>query len=173
MDRQYNQDHWNSPDKVEGTNNFAIELPVSSNADAHRTLVDELEMPDTPVGGAEAAVSPQNVTAQAEADLNEKVIHIEPASMNVETIVPFFSHEEVENLRTRWNELQIKFVDDPHSAVQEADALVAEVIEKITRLLDDEHRSLESEWDKSVGASTEDLRKALQRFRSFFNRLVA
>ena len=173
MDRQYNQDHWNPPDKVEGTSNFAIERPVSSDADAHRSWWMSWKCQTTPVGGAGAAVSPQNGTAQAEADLNEKVIHIEPASMNVETIVPFFSHEEAENLRTRWNEIQIKFVDDPHSAVQQADALVAEVIEKITRLLDDEHSSLESEWDKNVGASTEDLRKALQRFRSFFNRLVA
>jgi len=77
-------------------------------------------------------------------------------------------------LHTRWNEIQGRFVDEPRSAVQQADALVSEVIEKITQMFANEHSSLEGQWKQKQGndVSTEDLRKALQRYRSFFNRLV-
>lgn len=145
MNGQYNQDRWNNPS----------------------------EMQETPVGEAVTAVDPQDDTVQEDAVLNDNVIQIEPVNVIDESIAPFISREEAENLRTRWNEIQIKFVDEPNSAVHQADALVTEVIEKITRKFADERSSVESQWDKSVDASTEDLRKALQRFRSFFNRLVA
>jgi hypothetical protein len=57
------------------------------------------------------------------------------------------------------------------AAVQQADALVSEVIEQITQSFTNEHSSLENQWNQSNDISTEDLRKALQRYRSFFNRL--
>lgn len=79
---------------------------------------------------------------------------------------------EAEHLRTRWSEIQGKFVDDPRSSVQSADELVTEVIGKITKMFDDEHAGLENQWKQGNDVSTEDLRKALQKYRSFFNRLV-
>ena len=80
--------------------------------------------------------------------------------------------DESEQFRTRWNEIQGKFVDEPRSAVQQADMLVSDVIEKITRMFADEHSSLEDQWNQGNDVSTEELRKALQHYRSFFNRLV-
>jgi len=77
-----------------------------------------------------------------------------------------------EHLRTRWIEIQGRFVDDPRSAVQQADALVSEVIDKITQMFASEHNSLDSQWKQGNDVSTEDLRKVLQHYRSFFNRLV-
>ena len=79
---------------------------------------------------------------------------------------------ESEYLRTRWNEIQGKFVDEPGTAVMQADALVSEVVEKITRVYTDEHNTLKSQWRDDNNVSTEDLRQTLQRYRSFFNRLV-
>ncbi len=78
------------------------------------------------------------------------------------------SHEESDGLRMRWNEIQGNFVDEPRSAVQQADLLVSDVIEKITN----EHNALKVLWTQDKDVSTEDLRKALQSYRSFFNRLV-
>ncbi len=63
-------------------------------------------------------------------------------------------------------------MDEPRSAVQQADALVSEVIEQITQMFAKEHSSLESQWTQGNDVSTEDLRKALQYYRAFFNRLV-
>ena len=77
-----------------------------------------------------------------------------------------------ERLRTRWNEIQGTFVDEPLSAVQQADALVSERIGHITRAFADELGSLESQWKRGGDASTEDLRVVLQHYRSFFNRLL-
>ena len=77
-----------------------------------------------------------------------------------------------EHFRTRWSQIQGKFVDEPRSAVQQADALVAEVIEQITQLFANESNSLEAQWKEGSDVSTEDLRQALQHYRSFFNRLM-
>jgi predicted NAD-dependent protein-ADP-ribosyltransferase YbiA (DUF1768 family) len=91
---------------------------------------------------------------------------------NVGSLAALLNREESEHFRTRWNEIQSKFVDEPRSAVQEADTLVSEVIKQITQMFANEHSSLEAQWGQGKDVSTEDLRKALQRYRSFFNRLV-
>ena len=88
------------------------------------------------------------------------------------SVTALLSLEETEHFRTLWNELQGKFVDEPRSAVQQADALVSEVIDKIIAMFSKERSSLESQWREGKDVSTEDLRQALQHYRSFFNRLV-
>jgi hypothetical protein len=82
------------------------------------------------------------------------------------------ANNEVESLRMRWNEIQGKFVDEPRSAVQQADALVTDVIQKVTQIFTDEHSKLEGQWKQGSDVSTEDLRQALQHYRTFFNRLI-
>jgi hypothetical protein len=109
---------------------------------------------------------PSDVT-QVDAIAHEAVI-----GTNAGSLAALLNHEESEHLRTLWNEIQGKFVDEPRSAVQQADALVADVINKITRMFANEHSSLEAQWKEGKDVSTEDLRKALQHYRSFFNRLV-
>jgi hypothetical protein len=103
---------------------------------------------------------------------DEAAIQETPVNTNSGSSVTLLEQEESEQLRTRWNEIQGKFVDEPRVAVQEADALVSEVVDKITQMFANEHASLESQWNHGVNVSTEDLRKALQHYRSFFNRLV-
>ena len=95
-----------------------------------------------------------------------------PIRLNDGSLMALLEREESEHFRTRWNEIQGRFVDEPRSAVQQADALVSEVVEKITQMFASEHSSLESQWNQGNDVTTEDLRKALQRYRSFFNRLV-
>ncbi len=85
---------------------------------------------------------------------------------------PLLDERETERFRKHWNEVQARFVDEPRTAVQEADALVTEVIGQITSMFTNEHSQLENRWKQGTDVSTEDLRMALQRYRSFFNRLV-
>ena len=94
------------------------------------------------------------------------------APMTNTSIAPLLADQESEHFRTRWNEVQGEFVDDPRAAVQKADALVSEVVGQITRMFTDERSTLEGQWKQGSDVSTEDLRKALQHYRSFFNRLV-
>ena len=103
----------------------------------------------------------------------ETTTHAAPIGTNAgSSAAPLLGLEESGRLRTRWSEIQGQFVDEPRSAVQQADALVSEVIEQISQVFAEEHSSLESQWKQGDDVSTEDLRKALQHYRSFFNRLV-
>ncbi len=81
--------------------------------------------------------------------------------------------EELQGVVTRWRDLQARFVDEPRAAVQDADALVADLMQRLTRSLAAERHQLESRWTSREGTSTEDLRQGLLRYRSFFKRLVA
>jgi hypothetical protein len=85
---------------------------------------------------------------------------------------PLFENNEAEGFRTQWLEIQSRFVDDPSVSVKDADDLVADVIKNITRSFADKRMSLESQW-KSGDVSTEELRVAMKRYRSFFNRLLS
>jgi hypothetical protein len=104
--------------------------------------------------------------------INETIPHEVPIDTSVGSLAALLDRDLSEHLRTRWNDIQGRFVDDPRSAVQQADALVSEVVEKIIQMFANEHSLLESQWKQGDDVSTEDLRKALQHYRTFFNRLV-
>ena len=79
-----------------------------------------------------------------------------------------------EEYRSRWHDIQAEFVDHPRQAVEEADGLVSEVMQELARVFAEERRRLEAQWDnEGEDAGTEDLRVALTRYRSFFERLLA
>jgi len=86
---------------------------------------------------------------------------------------PLFSEADVNDLRGRWSNAQSNFVDEPRKAVEEADKLVATVMQRLADGFASERSNLEKQWDKGDNVSTEDLRVALQRYRSFFDRLLA
>src|SRR5207302_8138486 len=75
--------------------------------------------------------------------------------------------------RSKWDRIQTGFVDEPRKAVQQADELVAEAIKRLAESFAQERNRLESQWDRGDEVSTEDLRVALQTYRSFFQRLLA
>ena len=73
----------------------------------------------------------------------------------------------------RWSSIQIKFVDEPKDSVREADGLVAEVVQVVAQKFAEARKELEGQWSQGSEVSTEDLRQALQHYRSFFQRLLA
>lgn len=81
--------------------------------------------------------------------------------------------EETEHFRRRWDEIQSGFVDEPRGAVERGDSLVAEVMKRLADTFADERSRLEQQWSRGDQVSTEDLRVALQRYRSFFDRLLS
>ena len=84
-----------------------------------------------------------------------------------------FAPGDADGFRSRWREIQGQFVDEPRHAVERADELVSGVIERLTDTFSKERSKLEQEWAQGKDASTEDLRQALRRYRSFFDRLLA
>ena len=86
---------------------------------------------------------------------------------------PLFPSGELEGLRSRWKEVQTAFVDEPRKAVEQADGLVASAMKRLAEVFAEERSKLEQQWDRGDNVSTEDLRVALQRYRSFFDRLLS
>lgn len=86
--------------------------------------------------------------------------------------VPLFYEGEATEFQSRWDKIQTGFVDEPRRAVEQADELVVAAMKRLTVIFADERIKLEREWDKGEDVSTEDLRMALRRYRSFFNRLL-
>jgi hypothetical protein len=86
---------------------------------------------------------------------------------------PLFPSGEAEGFRARWVEVQTGFVDEPRSAVEQADSLVAEMMKRLAQVFADERGKLEEQWSRGDDISTEDLRQALRRYRSFFDRLLS
>ncbi len=77
------------------------------------------------------------------------------------------------DFQLRWEEVQTRFVDEPRGAVEDADGLVANVMQQLAEGFAQERERLEAQWGRGEDISTEDLRVALQRYRSFFRRLLS
>jgi hypothetical protein len=90
-----------------------------------------------------------------------------------ERATPLFSPDEAKEFRVRWDTIQGGFVDEPRRAVEQADSLVVGAMQRLTKIFADERAALERQWDREEGVSTEDLRLALRRYRSFFGRLLS
>jgi len=90
-----------------------------------------------------------------------------------ESNVPLFAQNDAQDFRSRWEKIQIGFVDEPREAVEHADELVASAIKRLAEVFAAERQKLEAEWGKSDNVSTEELRVALRRYRSFFDRLLS
>jgi hypothetical protein len=86
---------------------------------------------------------------------------------------PLFAGDETERLRSDWSAIQTGFVDEPRQCVEKADQLVARVVKRLAESFSQERSRLEGQWTKGEDVSTEDLRIALQRYRSFFDRLLS
>ena len=92
---------------------------------------------------------------------------------NVESSPALMPLETAQGHREHWTDIQVRFVDDPRDAVEQADELVAEVMQTLASRFAEQRKSLESQWQGGGEASSEDLRQALLQYRSFFERLLA
>ena len=96
-----------------------------------------------------------------------------PADANAPRDTPLLAADVVSQLRNQWTDIQAGFVDEPRRAVERADGLVADAIKRLAETFSNERAQLEGQWDRGGDVSTEDLRQALQRYRSFFSRLLS
>jgi hypothetical protein len=94
-------------------------------------------------------------------------------SQSEEALAPLFEQSALQDFRSRWGAIQTGFVDNPGGAVMQADELVAAVMKRLAEVFADERANLEQEWAKRNDVSTEDLRVAIRRYRSFFDRLLS
>jgi len=98
-----------------------------------------------------------------------------PASVGskAEPLAALFMPESAKNFREQWDAVQISFVDDPKQAVRKADELVEQVMKSLAETFSNERTKLEAQVEQTEQTSTENLRIALHRYRSFFQRLLS
>jgi len=104
-------------------------------------------------------------TAEAETDDTRS----DTATEERATLIP---PDRAESYNSRWTQLKSDFVDEPSRAVRGANELVGEVLDELEELFRSQRAELEQGLD-SEQTSTEDLRQALGRYRSFFDRLLS
>lgn len=107
---------------------------------------------------------PKLVKAPEQETLDKAAVVSEP--------IPLFSESELGDFRSQWSKIQTGFVDEPRRTVEDADKLVAAVMQRLAEGFANERSGLEKQWDSGDNVSTEELRVALQRYRSFFDRLL-
>jgi hypothetical protein len=95
------------------------------------------------------------------------------AAAQAEPLAELFPEDAAAGFRSRWDAVQIGFVDDPKQAVKQADELVAQVMKSLAESFSRQRANIEGAADAGSEASTESLRVALQRYRSFFQRLLS
>jgi hypothetical protein len=119
--------------------------------------------------------------SQVEADLRPhrtEVRETDRPSMSApgsdeEAPVALFAPELTETYRSRWISIQSSFVDDPRQAVRSGDELVAQVMTNLASSFAEERHRVEAQLGATGEGSTESLRVALRRYRSFFDRLLS
>jgi hypothetical protein len=121
---------------------------------------------------AEGTPAPQDKRAEGVAESGAGTVSGAATAAAEEQPRPLLADEELDGFRGRWDAVQVGFVDEPRGSVQQADALVAELMQRLAQTFSDERTSLESQWEQGADVSTEDLRIAMQRYRSFFDRLL-
>ena len=140
------------------------DLDRDSDRDARFNAVDDTATVDSTDNGRSTAEA-----AAAGVGRAPRVSPTRTGSGTRERLVPA---ERADDYGSRWDALKGDFVDEPRRAVRQADELVGELLDELQRLFADQRRNLEQGFDHDQ-ASTEDLRLALRRYRSFFDRLLS
>jgi hypothetical protein len=130
---------------------------------------DNNVMDDERPNGSAPAMQSMNIHPEENIGLQELVATrdtVENAPLS------WLKAEEVDELQSRWNSIQVEFVDDPRASVSEARIVVNKALELIDREFAAQRAAIDAQWVNQMGTSTEDLRLALQHYRAFLNRLL-
>jgi len=142
------------------------EEPLNRSEELRETLTTaDLAQPKRPASAMEELAPKPVRSERVETPASTPTESTENASL--------FSAHELDDLRNRWNTVQTGFVDQPRRAVEQADELVASAMQRLAEVFAEERSKLEKQWDRGDNVSTEDLRVALQHYRSFFQRLLS
>jgi len=135
----------------------------------------ELKEKDLTTSDLATAAEARTAQREVEQDVNESPTENRNAEVITEDeqLAPLFSPDAAKEFRSRWDAIQSSFVDDPKQAVRQGDELVAQVLKSLTETFSNERSRLEGQLDQSDKASTENLRVALRRYRSFFEHLLS
>jgi hypothetical protein len=144
--------------------------PARPAAEVHETSIPETDTPSSSDRFPVDRVAVDHVASDRVLETRDPLSTVldQPAQHN-----PLFPQDELQSLRSHWATVQTSFVDEPRTAVEHADSLVAKLGMRIAEQFASEREQLEKQWDRGEDVNTEDLRQALKRYRAFFDRLLA
>jgi hypothetical protein len=150
--------------------------PIVAGPSAETPIVlEEREGPEgraSERAGPEPPAPPPSDLAPERVDLGEPGREDADAVRASRAVGPLMADADRDEFVSRWRDIQFRFVEKPRTAVEQADGLVAEVMQRLAQMFADERANLESQWSHGDEVSTEDLRIAFQRYREFFDRLL-
>jgi hypothetical protein len=129
--------------------------PATSTASEHRGFIlggggaAEPGMPDTSHGSPSLASVP---------------------SVAPESVPDSRASGDIASAEVPWNEIKAMFVDDPRASIERAAGLVDDRVEELVASVRERQHSMRSAWQANH-AGTEELRVALQHYRTFWNSL--
>jgi len=143
-----------------------------ADSTAERGTAEDSTTEETRGGRADSTAERGTAEDGTTADARGGDVSAQQSSGRDDGQAPLFAEQEGDRLRGEWEAVQAAFVDDPRAAVQRAGALVSEVVQSLTESFTSAQSRLEQQWSQGEDVSTEDLRQALHRYRSFFERLL-
>jgi hypothetical protein len=117
----------------------------------------------------EQRTPPEDREAASAAEDRDRTPHQSPPGAGAERPFELFQGGEMDDYRRRWDTLQAGFVDDPRGSAQQADALIGELVDRVST----RHQELREQLgDGTDGGDTEAMRMALRQYRDFFSVLI-
>ena len=142
------------------------------STDRAESLWDKTVRDERPVAATTAQLRTE--TAREDAERRDRPSPAESAgALSSAGELRLFRETETSELSRRWSDIQASFVDQPRHAVESADSLVAETMQRLAQTFAAARENLEKQWDRGEKVTTEDLRVTLQRYRAFFDRLLS
>jgi hypothetical protein len=178
----------NDPENIEGMDPSTEPISDSGTDSPDRASSVLRPLPDTQPQIRHAALdnagtdSPGRASSILRPQLDTQTGQLDPASHAAldgdpstggQSYTQLLEDDELRSILGQWRDIQADFVDEPRKAVQDADALVLELMQRLAETFANERDQLESQWAGGDDVSTEDLRRGLRRYRSFFERLLA
>jgi hypothetical protein len=152
--------------------------PVAEDEEEPAVGVAPVPAEGTPAeADAEApeAQAPQVEPGEAEAETVEGTEpakeELSPGDVPVETVAAFWESEAVDGYRDRWQQIQLRFIDDPRQAAEQAHTLVGDVLDSFTEAVQRQREDL-SRWRSAQLDDTEELRMTVRRYRDYLDRLL-
>ena len=157
---------------------------------AARTPTGDVPAADATGGtGRHAAATPATATtpaAEAAADPNLRPGEAASSLGDFSDLTYGNLVPDAEQFTAQWQEIQFRFVDDPHGSVTEAADIVAQVTAKMEAAIQERQRaiaerqqaiqeqqnSLRGRWGEGSNADTENLRETLRMYKTFLDQLI-
>ena len=147
----------------------AVGTRSDADLDAGTSVRDTGAASDANLG---AGAPGRDAGAASTAGVGAGAAHHDSSADGDEERAALVTRDRAESYSARWDSVKGEFVDEPRRAVADADALVGELLDELQELFKQQRTQIEQGLDADE-TSTEDLRVALRRYRSFFDRLLS